>query len=761
MPKMDYLVQARCDLGFDRSAERQGPLAESCGPGPPAIIQMPPMRTLKPTLALIVSLTLPPIAASATVGAADGPTTFPRPPSLAPAVSFWTRVYTEVDTNSGFIHDNLDLAVIYQVLRLNPYVTPAVQDKVIERTVDQYRRALLALATGKRYGLTKTELRALQAWQGKATADALRAAAERVRFQRGQSNRFKKGLVRSRRWRSRINDIFRAQGLPTELAALPHLESSYNPEAHSKAGAAGLWQLMPTTAERYLRVDDAVDERLDPYKSTVAAARLLQHDYAVLKSWPLALTAYNHGLSGVWRAVSEAGTNDIGQLIGKGEGSPFGFASRNFYPAFLAALDVSRNATTYFGDDLTESDADPVTVVVPAYLPVEAITEAYDIDREYLRALNPSLPGSVWSDDKFVPKDYQLRLPAHQPLAEAEHRLQELIRTAGYASQKPDVYHIVQPGESLSVIAQKCDKSVLELMAMNRLKDRDRIRAGDKLLVATGPAPERLSGGSQEVAAVPFNPTAGAAATPAAEPEAGVLNGGGNREPATGILLMASVLDDLDFALAPAPAQSPQPETGSGEHTPPTLPQPKPPETMDEGVTQDIPADGSDGSPQTADAQAGEGAGLPVEPQPELAADPADYSVSRDGTIRIQAAETLGHYADWLGLRSDRLAQINHLKDGEPLVVGRRLKLDFSKVPPDGFEKQRIAYHRVLQASYFRRFHVQGIREHRIKDGESLWILAIRQYDIPLWLLRQYNPSIDLDSVLPPGEVISIPIVQG
>jgi len=715
------------------------------------------MRTLRLTLSLIVSLGFASAAAFATDRAPGDPAAFPCPASLEPAVAFWTRVYTEVDTSSGLVHDNLYLNVVYQVLRLNPYVGPAVQDKVIARTVEQYRRALLALAAGKRDGLTKTERRALRAWRDKATADQLRAAAERVRFQRGQSDRFKKGLLRSAHWKSRITDIFRTQGLPAALVALPHLESSYNPKARSKAGAAGLWQLMPTTAERYLRVDDTVDERLDPYKSSEAAARLLQHNYAVLKSWPLALTAYNHGLSGVWRAVREAGTSDIGQLIGPSEESPFGFASRNFYPAFLAALDVSRNVTKYFGNDLTESDRDPVTVVVPAYLPVEAITDAFDIDREYLRALNPSLPGSVWADDKFVPKDYLLRLPAHQPIAEAESKLRQLAQTAGYASQKPDIYHVVVLGESLSEIAQKYDTSVIELMAMNRLEDRNRIRAGYKLLVATGPTPKRLSRGSAEIAAAGSSPIAGTADPVMAENAVGAPKGGDETEPETGTLLVASVAGDL----SPAPAQAPQPPTNSDVDTSSTGQQPQSPETMAERVSNDVSRDESESDPQTVDTQADDSAGLPVESQPELAADPADYGVENDGTIRIQAAETLGHYADWLGLSSDRLAQINHLKDGEPLVVGHRLKLDFSSVPPATFEQRRIAYHQSLQADYFRRFHIQGVLEHRLKDGENLWILATRQYDIPLWLLRQYNPSIDFDAVLPPGEIISIPIVQG
>jgi membrane-bound lytic murein transglycosylase D len=668
-------------------------------------------------------LSCAPVGADGSAADSAPPEAFPRPESLAPAVAFWTRVYTEVDTSSGFVHDDRALSVVYQVLHLNPYVAPAVQDKTIERTIAGYQRALLALADGKRSELSKTERRALRPWGKNATAAALRAAAERVRFQRGQSNRFKKGLVRAAKWQVRIVKILRDQGLPPELAALPHLESSYNPEARSRAGAAGLWQLMPATAQRYLRVDDEVDERLDPYKSTEAAARLLQHNHAVLESWPLALAAYNHGLSGIWRAVQETGTRDIGEIVTRYAGDRFGFASRNFYPAFLAALDVSRNATRYFGDDLGTSRPDPIVVTVPAYLPVEVLTEAFDIDRGYLRDLNPSLLGTVWADDKFVPKDFRLRLPGYLAAPAAQSTLLELARTAGYISQKPDVYYEVQAGESLSVIAEKLGKSVLELMAMNRMRDPHWIRAGHKLLVATGPAPERLS------------TRAGALAK---------LEGGPEEPPPKTPLTAAEAADG--GAAAPTQAREPRAEQAQAEQAQPVPPRQSP-------------------AAQAAETRAGPAAAdesrLPVESQPALAADPADYTVAADGTIRIQTSETLGHYADWLGVKSSRLEELNGLKEGASLVVGHRLKLDFSQVDPAGFEQRRIAYHESLQAEYFRHFHIKGIREHRIKDGDNLWILATREYDIPLWLLRQYNPDIGFDTVLPQGEIIAIPLVQG
>ena len=155
-----------------------------------------------------------------------------------------------------------------------------------------------------------------------------------------------------------------------------------------------------------------------------------------------------------------------------------------------------------------------------------------------------------------------------------------------------------------------------------------------------------------------------------------------------------------------------------------------------------------------------DGAILPVETQPELAADPADYGVRADGTITIQAAETIGHYAKWLGVPSKRLRQHNRLRDDQQLVTGRRLKLDFAKVSRASFERQRVAHHQTLQSDFFQRFRIAGLRQHRVEGGDSLWVLAAQRYDVPLWLLRQYNPDIALDTVLSLGGIIAVPVLE-
>ena len=149
--------------------------------------------------------------------------------------------------------------------------------------------------------------RSLTLWGADASRARLLEAAEWVRFQLGQADRFREGLERSGRWESHIARTFAELGLPPELAALPHVESSFTPTAYSKVGASGLWQFMRSTGRLYMRVDDTVDERLDPFRSTEAAAQLLANNYRALGTWPLAITAYNHGTAGMRRARDTMG----------------------------------------------------------------------------------------------------------------------------------------------------------------------------------------------------------------------------------------------------------------------------------------------------------------------------------------------------------------------------------------------------------------------------------------------------------------------
>ena len=147
-----------------------------------------------------------------------------------------------------------------------------------------------------------------------------------------------------------------------------------------------------------------------------------------------------------------------------------------------------------------------------------------------------------------------------------------------------------------------------------------------------------------------------------------------------------------------------------------------------------------------------------VDVQQQLLADPSDYSVAEDRTIRVQEDETIGHYADWLGVRASDLRRLNGMRGTSAVRVGKRLKLDFSKSTPEQFESARVAYHQGVQELFFANHRIVATSEHVVRAGESIWVLAERRYNVPVWLLRQYNPDLDVALVRPSTRVV-IPVL--
>src|SRR6185437_2615307 len=336
-------------------------------------------------------------------------TAIPYPPQLQRDVDFWVRVYTQIDTNSGYLHDQYDLAVIYDTLHFAPDSSPRARQRSVNRARDHYIAELRRIAAGGPLSPEDERIKAL--WGAEATPQRLLEATEDIRFQLGQSNRFKAGLIRSGAWQKDIARALRDEGLPPELAALPLVESSYNPRAYSTVGAAGLWQFMPSTGRRFMRIDRAVDDRMDPFAATEAAAQLLAYNHRILGTWPLALTAYNHGVAGMRRAVETLGTTNIVTIVRNYQSRTFGFASRNFYVSFLAALKIDRDPQKYFGAIVPLREERFREVRVPAYVAIGPLERALAIDSETLHDLNPALRPAVWRGRRAVPRGYELRLP--------------------------------------------------------------------------------------------------------------------------------------------------------------------------------------------------------------------------------------------------------------------------------------------------------------------------------------------------------------
>ncbi len=629
---------------------------------------------------LLLCVSLPGIAATPAI---------PRPLELQPDVDFWIRVYSGISTDAGFIHDQRDLRVVYETLQFAPGIAPRQRQALVDEARKRYQDMLRYLSGG---GSPRNaeEQRVRDLWPATASPARLAQAVDDVRFQLGQSDRFLEGLRRAGTWEAHIAQTLAGLGLPPEIAALPHVESSFNPAAYSKVGAAGLWQFMRSTGRRFLRIDATVDERMDPFRATEAAAQLLSYNYRVLGNWPLALTAYNHGAEGMRRARDQMGTDDIVRIVREHSSPSFGFASRNFYVSFLAALTIDRDPGKYFGEFATEPEAHFQEVELSATASMAAIEKAVGAPRAELRKLNPALLAAVWNGSRPVPRGYRLRLPAGGETWSAEL----LTRRIGGAPPPPTVtldrgsYYVVQRGDTLEGIAKQTGVPIGNLLARNTLRDQNYIYEGQRLQLAA-------AGG-----ATTAEPPATRAATAAAVGEAAAETA------------RAGVA-------ATAPPAEPVSAAEASEQSPTLVP----------------------------------GTAMPV------SADAIDYAVQANDTIRVAAAETIGHYADWLGLSAARLRELNGLRFGAPVLLGRALKLDFSRVDRAQFEQRRRAWHQQLQAEYFAVNRITGTEVYVTRRSDSLWSLTQRNARMPIWLLQQYNPDVDFNA-LRPGTQIVLPRVE-
>jgi len=603
---------------------------------------------------------------------------FPEPPELRRDVDFWLSIFTEVPTSEGVLHDNRNLGVVYSRVAAGADMSRGERNRIVKRHRQQIQAVLRTLASGKREGLSSEEARVLALWPDDVSNSELKAAVGRIRYQQGLKDRFREGLARSGRWRAHIEEQFRDLGVPLDLAALPHVESSYNPDARSHVGASGIWQFTRSTGRRFLRVDHVVDERNDPFAASRAAGELLSYNYSITGNWPMAITAYNHGLSGVRRAMRQYGDQNYADILRKYNGRTFGFASRNFYVAFLAARKVDQDPEAYFPGVVRDQPTQYALTKLQAYAAADDVSKALGVTERQLARYNPALQATVWQGSKHVPAGYTLRIPASM----VDKPVSELFAGISWQTkQLPDLFHTVSRGDTLSQIAATYRTRVSTLVALNNLSSSHRIRAGQQLrLPAAGPAPVTTRATAVESAVV------ASVSEPPIEQEA-----------------IAEV--------------TPGPLGGDVAST----------------LLSTI---------QTA-----------------LLSDPSDYSVAADNSIEVQPLETLGHYADWLGIRTQRLRDINGLAFRTPVELGRRITLDLGKVDIATFESRRVAYHREQQDSFFRQHVITGVEEHVIQSGESIWILSLRKYDVPVWLFRQYNPGVDLDSVQP-GTTVRFPLLS-
>ena len=300
---------------------------------------------------------------------------FSVPLGLEDAVEFWKQIFTRYGFGEVVLFDPVDPSKIYSVLR----VPDSDQGRAM---VEKERSRIVA-----EYDLVEDEAR--------------------IRSQRGAKEHFLEGLRVSGRYLGQMQKIFRDEGLPAELAYLPLVESSFNIRARSSVGALGMWQFMPETGKKFMRIDATVDERRDPMASTRGAARLLKENYRILGNWPLAITAYNHGTEGIFRGIKIAESDNLVDLIRRYQAPTFGFASKNFYAEFLAVVDIATNRDVHFPYLRTHRPVVLREVEVKRQTSLHAVLKPAAISQSEFFEWNPALEPKA----KFLPVGYRVKLP--------------------------------------------------------------------------------------------------------------------------------------------------------------------------------------------------------------------------------------------------------------------------------------------------------------------------------------------------------------
>lgn len=450
--------------------------------------------------------------------------TFPVPAELNENVDFWRHVYGIWGRGEVAIHDDEHLGVIYEVVTLpgpiqNSYTES--QKSVLRSRKSHYanRLANLEQRVKSNQRLSADDRELMAKFKRSGGIAAIQGASERVRTQRGLRERFRRGVEISGRYDQIFREIMRSHGVPEDLAYLPHVESSFQVNARSSAGAGGIWQFMPATGRQYMRVDHTIDERFDPILAADGAAAYLSQAYRKLGSWPLAVTSYNHGQGGMANAKKAYG-NDIGRIVKHYKGRYFGFASRNFYAEFIAAREVARNAERYFPEGIRhEQPWLHDRLVLRSNMTPDHLARHYGTSKHRLADLNMHWRPAVINGGADLPAGSTVWLPrgtmrriasepppvlasvvvakaASKPTRPAQSRavIAQVAKTTRPVTKPtktrsqttPARVHVVKPQETLYRVAVQNGITVSELRKLNKMRPNDtNIRPGQRLIVGT------------------------------------------------------------------------------------------------------------------------------------------------------------------------------------------------------------------------------------------------------------------------------------
>ena len=631
---------------------------------------------------------------------------FPVPEIIHENIEFWKKIYAEIPLNEGLLHDREYPSIIYERIRVPQKSTE--QSSFISAKKAEYEKMLIRIRDSSVTLLSEKEKEIKSRFAG--SSERLPGAETRIRFQLGQRERFIQGLERSYMYLDTIVSILREYGVPERLKYLPHVESSFDPEAYSRVGAAGMWQFMRSTGKYFMQVDYSIDERLDPIRSTVAAARLLKQNYSQLQSWALAITAYNHGVNGMRRAVASTGSNDISVILQKHESPSFRFASKNFYACFIAASSLADSVDHYFPNLQRKAPIKAKAVTVSHTTKPSVVCKQYGITEDEFRQFNPAFRPVVFQQQRPIPAGFSINVPVNRSVKDA------VVPVLVHAKADPEHdlqpgYYTVSRGDNLLAISKKFDVTIQEIIRLNNLTQPNRIYVGQVLRLP-------LSNTGEVVIAEQLPGDSSRAST-------------------------SSTVALSDTGTVDSVREKGEEDVYS--------------ETPDEKMEiTDVIAS----QPVDTSAMVIADTALPRNRTSQFDASLYDLGITlfpggMSAAIRVATNETVGHYAEWMRIEPAAIYRLNDLRK-TALHLGREVVLPIGpKSDVKNFEVMRLEYHMMLEEDFFSRYEVTGTRQRSVRAGETVWAICTKE-QIPVWLLKKYNRSINL-SLLKKGVRLIIP----
>ena len=423
------------------------------------------------------------------------------------------------------------------------------------------------------------------------------------------------------------------------------------------------------------------------------------------------------------RAKKKLKTDDMGVIARKYQSRSFGFASRNFYAEFLAAKEIAQNYERYFGQINFEEPVQYKTFTLPDYVSMNDLSMCFNIDKETFAEYNPAYRKPILKSQRRIPKGKIIRLPALEGV-DFDSLYSQLAISNKYASQIKDRFYKVQRGDNLGDIAQRAGIPVISIMHLNDISNPNFIAEGQLLELPIKQQPEKT------------------VTTPAPVQVAQIkqeeIPGGGQKTS------MASFV-----ALDNPPAAK---------------------KTQNTNVTDTIQY-----KPVLASVSKTENEQVVYGPQlPErrykasnIQSDTllisseifeVSFETPQSDWITVQPEETIGHYAEWIGYSAQKIRNTNRIPYQGDIQVGQRIRLFFDDTSQEEFHLQRLEFHKSIQEDFFSNYDFQGVKEYSIQQGDNIWYLCQRQFQIPFWYLARFNKERNLLRLFP-GDIIKVPVI--